>query len=75
MPPRVINGHRANVLEAGAGRPVVLVHGLAGSATVTWAGMLERLSERFRVVAYDARGAGGSEVSAPPSASTCWPRT
>lgn len=43
--------------------PVVLVHGFPDTADV-WAGVAGRLGERFRVVRYDVRGAGGSEAPA-----------
>jgi pimeloyl-ACP methyl ester carboxylesterase len=44
----------------GEGEPVVLVHGLAGSAA-NWAELLPELAERHRVVAVDLPGHGGSE--------------
>jgi pimeloyl-ACP methyl ester carboxylesterase len=44
----------------GAGAPVVLLHGLAGDSD-EWAETAERLRERHRVVALDARGHGRSE--------------
>jgi pimeloyl-ACP methyl ester carboxylesterase len=47
----------------GAGRPVVLVHGL-GYARWGWEPVVNRLEERYEVVLLDNRGIGGSE--APP---------
>ena len=44
----------------GAGPPVVLLHGLAGF-TGEWEATTAGPRERFRVVALDARGHGGSE--------------
>ena len=44
----------------GAGSPVLLLHGLAGYAG-EWSQTAEWLSERHRVVAFDARGHGRSE--------------
>ncbi len=48
-----------------AGEPgrsaVVLVHGYPDTKTV-WTPVMERLSDRFRVVAYDVRGAGSSSA-------------
>lgn len=44
----------------GAGRPVLLLHGLAGYAG-EWRSTAEWLTERSRVVALDARGHGASE--------------
>ena len=53
------------VAEAGdpAGPTVVLLHGYPDTKEV-WAGVAAALARRFRVVAYDMRGAGGSTV--PP---------
>jgi pimeloyl-ACP methyl ester carboxylesterase len=48
----------------GEGKPVVLVHGLAGSAA-NWVELLPGLAERYRVLAVDLPGHGGS---APPRA-------
>ena len=53
------DGGTAHVLEIGAGRPVVLVHGVTLQAGV-WAPLMHLLSDRFRVVAIDVRGHGGS---------------
>lgn len=52
--------------EAGeAGRPtVVMIHGYPDTKEV-WGPVMERLADRFHVVAYDVRGAGGS--GAPPA--------
>ncbi|TDU87642.1 3-oxoadipate enol-lactonase [Kribbella voronezhensis] len=44
--------------------PVVLLGSSLGATRAMWAPQLETLSERFRVVAFDHRGHGGSE--APP---------
>lgn len=46
-------------LEFGAGRPVVILHGLFGSAR-NWASIARRLAERRRVVALDLRNHGAS---------------
>ncbi|GAA3461550.1 alpha/beta fold hydrolase [Saccharothrix longispora] len=56
---------RLRVVEGGVagGVPVVLVHGYPDTSSV-WDGVAERLGERFRVVRYDVRGAGGSEAPA-----------
>ena len=51
-------GHR--VLTAGSGGPLVLLHGIAGSADEL-VGVLPRLAERYRVVAFDAPGHGLSD--------------
>lgn len=60
-----INGHQANVEQAGSGPPVVLVHGLSGTAQA-WAGVRAPLAQDFRVIAYDLRGAGRSEATPGP---------
>jgi 3-oxoadipate enol-lactonase len=44
----------------------VLVHGLGGTSTDTWKHVIALLAEEFRVVAYDLRGAGQSEVTPGP---------
>ena len=46
-------------LEAGRGPPLVLLHGI-GSGAASFRCQLEILSARFRVVAWDAPGYGGS---------------
>jgi len=46
--------------ERGAGSPVVLLHGLGGNAA-SWEAQLDGLSDRHRVVAWDAPGYGGSD--------------
>src|SRR5688572_2895178 len=51
----------------GDGEPVVLVHGLAGSAA-NWVELLPALAERYRVLAVDLPGHGGS-APPPPGAS------
>jgi 3-oxoadipate enol-lactonase len=47
----------------GKGPPLLLIHGL-GYARWGWGPVLEPLAERFRVIAFDNRGIGGSD--APP---------
>lgn len=48
-----------NVVEAGAGSPLVLLHGLFGSAR-NFGGVQKRLAERWRVLALDLRNHGSS---------------
>jgi len=58
----VSDGAVVHVAEAGAGRAVLLVHGIALSAGV-WSGQLRSLPRRgFRVLAMDLRGHGRSGV-------------
>ncbi len=59
-----VDGLRINVAEWGAGAPVVLVHGLAGSLDY-WAPFAERLARRRRVLAVDVPGHGGSDPIDP----------
>jgi len=62
-------GNRVNigVHEAGAGSPVMLVHGLGMRADV-WINQVDVFASRHRVLAPDLRGAGGSShLTAPGS--------
>lgn len=47
-------------VDEGDGPPVVLVHGLLGSHE-SWAGQIERLSTKYRVIAPDLFGHGSSD--------------
>lgn len=51
--------------EHGSGPPVVMVHGL-GYARWGWGPLAERLAERFRVITFDNRGIGESDVPPGP---------
>lgn len=59
------------VTQAGDGPPVVLLHGLACGKRM-WFHQIRGLKDRFRVIAYDQRGHGGS--SAPEDASRYSPK-
>lgn len=48
-------------LERGQGTPLVLLHGI-GSAARSFAAQLDDLSSRWRVIAWDAPGYGGSDA-------------
>ena len=50
--------------EAGDGEPLVLLHGI-GSGSASWASQLVSLSDRFRVIAWDAPGYGESDALEP----------
>jgi non-heme chloroperoxidase len=54
------DGTRLYVIERGAGRPVVLLHGWKGSNRV-WDRVVAAFEGRFHVVAYDHRGMGQSD--------------
>jgi pimeloyl-ACP methyl ester carboxylesterase len=55
-----VEGLRIAYERAGAGPPLVLLHGYVGDGPTTWRGQLEGLSDDFTVVAWDAPGAGRS---------------
>ena len=58
----VAEGVAVNAIEKGVGRPVVLVHGLPGSA-YDWAPLTDALADRgHRVLAYDRVGYGHSDA-------------
>ena len=55
-----IHGRRLRYRLAGRGPLVLLIHGMAGSAT-TWKQVMPALSERFAVLAPDLLGHGESD--------------
>ncbi|MBW2619210.1 MAG: alpha/beta hydrolase [Deltaproteobacteria bacterium] len=57
------DGCRLHYQEAGAGRPLVLIHGWSQSGAV-FKRQTEGLSDRFRVIALDMRGHGQSDKPA-----------
>jgi pimeloyl-ACP methyl ester carboxylesterase len=57
------DGGSLHVLERGRGRPLVLIHGITLQAAV-WSPQLHQLADRYRVLAMDVRGHGGSQVGA-----------
>ena len=60
------DGMRIAYAEAGAGPPIVFLHGV-GATKRSWEPQLSMLSERFRCIAVDYRGYGESDV--PPDSS------
>jgi 3-oxoadipate enol-lactonase len=60
VPHATINGFDMYYEETGAGDPLIFGHGYAGSHE-SWGAVLERLSDRYRCIALDFRGAGQSE--------------
>jgi pimeloyl-ACP methyl ester carboxylesterase len=64
-----VDGVRLRYVRAGAGPPVVLLHGFA-SSIVTWRDVIPPLARAHDVVAVDFPGFGGSEIRSglPPSA-------
>jgi 2-hydroxy-6-oxo-octa-2,4-dienoate hydrolase len=59
-------GHRTNLLDAGSGPAVVLLHGSGPgvSAWANWNGVLGAIAARHRVVAPDIAGFGRTELKA-----------
>lgn len=58
-----INGIRLHYEDSGSsGQPALLLSNSLGTSLDMWWPQLEPLNERFRVVRYDSRGHGGSEV-------------
>jgi pimeloyl-ACP methyl ester carboxylesterase len=55
-----VEGLRIAFERAGAGPPLVLLHGYVGDGPTLWRRQLEELSDLFTVVVWDAPGAGGS---------------
>jgi 2-succinyl-6-hydroxy-2,4-cyclohexadiene-1-carboxylate synthase len=60
-----VNGVRLYVETAGAGPPLVLLHGFTGSAA-TWARLVRAADERFSTIALDLLGHGRSDAPADP---------
>lgn len=62
------DGVRLHYVEIGAGAPVILLHGIGGSAVGSWFknGIAQRLARSNRVLALDLRGFGLSEGLAAP---------
>ena len=59
-----VGGCTLHYLEAGAGEPLVLLHG-AGGGSANWYRMIRPLAERFRVIAVDLPGFGLSDTIDP----------
>ncbi|GAA3127702.1 3-oxoadipate enol-lactonase [Kribbella aluminosa] len=60
-------GMRLNYVETGpADAPVVLLGSSLGATQAMWAPQVDVLAKRFRVIAFDHRGHGGSEVPDGP---------
>ncbi len=63
------DGARLYYTVQGEGEPVVLIHGLAAQADINWRrnGVVDRLAKEFKVITFDLRGHGLSEVSHDPA--------
>ncbi len=67
MPIAKVNGVGIYYEEAGRGRPLVWCHGFACGAAM-WEPQVAAFASRYRVITYDVRGHGASEVPAAPEA-------
>lgn len=56
-----VNGIRLHYVEAGQGDPLLLIMGFGGDH-LAWAFQVPAFAERHRVISFDNRGAGQSEV-------------
>lgn len=62
-----IGRYTLRCVDVGSGEAVVLIHGLAGDHSA-WRAQIDLLSQRYRVIAFDNRGAGRStQVDEPVS--------
>jgi pimeloyl-ACP methyl ester carboxylesterase len=55
-----VNGQTIHYLQQGSGKPLILVHGFAGS-TYTWRKLIPLLADRYTVYALDLLGFGFSD--------------
>ena len=55
-----LDGERLHLLDKGAGRPLVMIHGLSGQMGNFTYALVDRLCDDFRVVAFDRPGSGYS---------------
>lgn len=69
MPIARVGRYEINYRDEGEGFPVVLIHGLAGDLKA-WSPQVEALRDRFRVISFDNRGAGGSSQVDEPVSTT-----
>ncbi len=56
-----VNGIRLAYLDFGGGGPPAVLHHPTGFLSWVWAPIAERLAQRYRVFALDARGHGDSD--------------
>lgn len=58
-----VDGHRIHYRDAGAGPPLLLLHGgIVDAAPISWGAVLDPLAEDFRVIAPDLLGYGDSDT-------------
>src|ERR1041385_946537 len=53
-------GSTTQLLEAGEGPPLVLVHGAIECGGITWVPVIDELAKRYRVIVPDVPGLGAS---------------
>ena len=58
---RKVNGGKIHWVEQGAGKPIVMIHGLGGNLNNFTYALTAELSDEFRVIALDRPGCGWSE--------------
>lgn len=58
-----VDGQTVHYLEAGEGRPLVLLHGASSNLRDWKATVFDQLAERYRVIAIDRPGYGWTEVA------------
>ncbi len=68
------DGARIHYMEAGTGKPLVLIPGWSQTAA-QFKHQLEGLSDRYHVIALDMRGHGESDKPTTATASIACPRT
>jgi len=68
MPDILANGIRIYYEERGTGPAMVWAHGLDGTWHQDWEATMAYFQDQYRVIAYDARGHGRSEIPDQPEA-------
>ncbi|HEV2760336.1 MAG TPA: alpha/beta fold hydrolase [Acidimicrobiales bacterium] len=59
-----VDGMTMHLLDRGEGIPVILLHGGLATAAMSWTDVMPLLAGRYRVVAPDSRGHGGTDNAA-----------
>src|SRR6267142_2224977 len=65
MPKARVNGIDLNYIEAGSGDPLLLIMGFGGDH-LAWAFQMPVFAQKYRVIAFDNRGTGQSDVPDVP---------
>ena len=72
MPSMAVNGIDLYYEETGSGPPVLLISALSGN-TLDWDMLQPALATRFRIIAFDNRGAGRSSAQLARIPRGRWP--